>query len=285
MKRSDTSMLTNKKLTDKFLFLYLPLTFMLSFTIFPIYWTINTAFKSEGDIMKRPLEYAPLAPTLENFVTAWNSVGFATYFKNSLIVGFSTVIIVIVLSTLSGYALSRYQFKGKKGFLLMLLCTQFIPRAMMIIPLFIIFKNLGLISNPLSLILTYTAVEIPFTTILMTGFISNVPKELEEAAQIDGCSKLQAIRHVVLPLLLPGIVATAVFTFIYTWNEFLIALMLTNQQSMFTLPVGLSSMMGEFNVNYGALAAGSVIALIPAVLLFAYAQKHLVNGMGGAVKG
>lgn len=258
---------------------------MLSFTVFPIYWTINTAFKAEGDIMKRPLEYLPLAPTVENFVTAWTNIGFATYFKNSLIVGISTVIVVIVLSTLSGYALSRYNFKGKKSFLLMLLCTQFIPRAMMIIPLFIIFKNLGLISNPLSLIITYTAIEIPFTTILMTGFISNVPKELEEAAQIDGCSKLQSIRYVVLPLLLPGIVATAVFTFIYTWNEFLIALMLTNQQSMFTLPVGLSSMLGEFNVNYGALAAGSVIALIPAVLLFAYAQKHLVNGMGGAVKG
>ncbi|MGM0904100.1 MAG: carbohydrate ABC transporter permease [Bacillota bacterium] len=278
-------MLTNKKLMDKFLFLYLPLTMMLSFTVFPIYWTINTAFKAEGDIMKRPLEYLPLAPTVENFVTAWTNIGFATYFKNSLIVGISTVIVVIILSTLSGYALSRYNFKGKKSFLLMLLCTQFIPRAMMIIPLFIIFKNLGLISNPLSLIITYTAIEIPFTTILMTGFISNVPKELEEAAQIDGCSKLQSIRYVVLPLLLPGIVATAVFTFIYTWNEFLIALMLTNQQSMFTLPVGLSSMLGEFNVNYGALAAGSVIALIPAVLLFAYAQKHLVNGMGGAVKG
>ncbi|HZH62812.1 MAG TPA: carbohydrate ABC transporter permease, partial [Metabacillus sp.] len=138
---------------------------------------------------------------------------------------------------------------------------------------------------PLSLIITYTAVEIPFTTILMAGFISNVPKELEEAAMIDGCSKMQSLRHVVFPLLLPGIVATGVFTFIYTWNEFLLALMLTNQQSKFTLPVGLSSMMGEFNVNYGALAAGSVIALIPAVILFAYAQKHLVNGMGGAVKG
>ena len=155
----------------------------------------------------------------------------------------------------------------------------------MIIPLFIIFKNLGLISSPLALIITYTAIEIPFTTILMSGFIANVPKELEEAAMIDGCTKLQSIRHVVFPLLLPGIVATGVFTFIYTWNEFLIALMLTNRQDRFTLPVGLSTMMGEFNVNYGALAAGSVIALIPAVILFAYAQKHLVNGMGGAVKG
>ncbi|MFL0582092.1 carbohydrate ABC transporter permease [Solibacillus silvestris] len=274
----------NKKI-DRLLTLYVPLGMLLSFTLFPLYWTINTAFKPEGDIMKRPLEYAPLNPTVENFVMAWNNVGFATFMKNSLIVGVSTVIVVLICSTLSGYALARYQFKGKRAFMLMLLCTQFIPRSMMIIPLFIIFKNLGLISSPLALIITYTAIEIPFTTILMSGFIANVPKELEEAAMIDGCTKLQSIRHVVFPLLLPGIVATGVFTFIYTWNEFLIALMLTNRQDRFTLPVGLSTMMGEFNVNYGALAAGSVIALIPAVILFAYAQKHLVNGMGGAVKG
>jgi multiple sugar transport system permease protein len=278
-------MFTANKKVDKILTLYLPLTMLLSFTIFPIYWTLNTAFKPEGDIVKRPLQYMPVNPTTENFVMAWNNVGFATFFKNSLIVGICTVLVVLVCSTLSGYALSRYQFKGKRSFMIMLLCTQFIPRAMMIIPLFVIFKNLGLISNPLSLIITYTAIEIPFTTILMSGFISNVPKELEEAAVIDGCTKLQALRFVVFPLLLPGIVATGVFTFIYTWNEFLIALMLTNQQSKFTLPVGLSTMMGEFSINYGALAAGSVIALIPAVILFAYAQKHLVNGMGGAVKG
>ncbi|SDN10717.1 carbohydrate ABC transporter permease [Bacillus sp. OK048] len=278
-------MFTANKKVDKILTLYLPLTMLLSFTIFPIYWTINTAFKPEGDIVKRPLQYLPANPTTENFVTAWTNVGFATFFKNSLIVGVSTVLVVLVCSTLSGYALSRYQFKGKRSFMIMLLCTQFIPRAMMIIPLFVIFKNLGLISNPLSLIITYTAIEIPFTTILMSGFISNVPKELEEAAVIDGCTKLQSLRFVVFPLLLPGIVATGVFTFIYTWNEFLIALMLTNQQSKFTLPVGLSTMLGEFSINYGALAAGSVIALIPAVILFAYAQKHLVNGMGGAVKG
>ena len=278
-------MVNSRTRTNKILFFYLPLTLMITWTIFPIYWTINTAFKREGDIVKRPLEYFPTAPTVENFVVAWNNVGFATFFKNSLIVGVSTVLVVIVLSTLSGYALARYQFKGKRSFLLMLLATQFIPRAMLIIPLFIIFKNMGLISNPLSLIITYTAVEIPFTTILMSGFIGNIPRDLEEAASVDGANKLQSLRLVMLPLLLPGIVATAVFTFIYTWNEFLLALMLTNQQSKFTLPVGLSFMMGEFNVNYGALAAGSVIALVPAVILFAYAQKHLVNGMGGAVKG
>lgn len=278
-------MIKINKRKDKILFLYLPLTLMITWTFFPIYWTINTAFKNEGDILKRPLEYIPSAPTIENFVVAWNNVGFATFFKNSLIVGFSTVFVVIILSTLSGYALSRYKFRGRRSFLLMLLSTQFIPRAMLIIPLFIIFKNLGLVSHPLSLIITYTAVEIPFTTVLMSGFISNIPKELEEAAAIDGCTKFQALRHVILPLLLPGIVACGIFTFIYTWNEFLLALMLTNNQDKFTLPVGLSFMMSEFNVNYGALAAGSVIALVPAVILFAYAQKHLVSGMGGAIKG
>lgn len=278
-------MMNSNGRTNKLLLFYLPISLMFMWTIFPIYWTINTAFKTEGDILKRPLQYLPTSPTVENFVVAWNNVGFATFFKNSLIIGVSTVIVVIILSTLSGYALSRYRFKGKASFLLMLLSTQFIPRAMLIIPLFIIFKNMGLISNPLSLIITYAAVEIPFTTILMSGFIGNIPRELEEAAAVDGCSKLQSLRFVMLPLLLPGIVATSVFTFIYTWNEFLLALMLTNQQSKFTLPVGLSFMMGEFNVNYGALAAGSVIALVPAVILFAYAQKHLVSGMGGAVKG
>ncbi|RBW69727.1 carbohydrate ABC transporter permease [Bacillus taeanensis] len=270
---------------DRLLTFKLPLTLMILFTMFPFYWTINTAFKSEGDILNRPLEYVPSNPTIENFVVAWNNVGFATYFKNSFFIAACTVVVVLLLSTLAGYALSRYKFKGKRSFLLMLLATQFIPRAMLIIPLFIVFKNLGLISNPLSLIITYTTVELPFTAILMSGFIANVPRELEEAAMIDGCNRLQSIRHVVFPLLLPGVVAVSVFTFIYVWNEFLLALMLTNQQSNFTLPVGLSYMMGEFNINYGALAAGSVIALIPAILLFAYAQKHLVNGLGGAVKG
>lgn len=273
-----------KKL-DRWITFYIPVGMMIFFTMLPIYWTLNTALKPEGDIIKTPLQYIPHNPTLENFVMAWTNVGFATYFKNSLLVAVFTVLAVLVLATLSGYALARYKFKGKRPFLLLLLSTQFIPRAMLIIPLFIIFKNLGLISNPLSLIIIYTTVELPFTAILMNGFIKGVPRELEEAAMIDGCNRLQAIRHVIFPLLLPGIVATSVFTFIYTWNEFLLALMLTNQQAKFTLPVGLSYMLGEFNINYGALAAGSVIALIPAILLFAYAQKHLVNGLGGAVKG
>jgi multiple sugar transport system permease protein len=274
-----------QKRWERLFTLYLPLLLTMAFTLFPFYWTLNTAFKTEGDILKTPLEYVPSSFTLDNFITAWDNVGFSTYFKNSLLIAFCTVFFVLIFATLVGYALSRYRFKGKRAFMLLLLCTQFVPGAMLIIPLFIIFKSMGLISHPLSLIITYTTFQLPFNSILMNGFISNIPRQLEEAAMVDGCNRLQVIVHVIFPLLLPGVVATGVFTFIHVWNEFLFAFMLTNQHAQFTLPIGLSYMMGEFNVNYGSLAAGSVIALIPAVLMFAYAQRYLVNGLGGAVKG
>lgn len=279
------SLLNNLKLNNKFVLLYLPITLMLFWTLFPIYWIINTSFKNNGDILQKSQDYFPVNPTTANFVAAWDNVGFGVYFKNSTIVGVSTVLVVVGLSILAGYAISRYKFKGKALTLVLFLATQFIPRNMLIIPMFTLFKTMGLINSPLALVLTYSAVEIPFTAVLMSGFVSNVPKELEEAAEIDGCSKFQVMRYVMLPLLLPGISATAIFTFIYAWNEFLIALMLNTQQSRFTLPVGLNFLIGENTVNYGVLAAGGVIVLIPSILLFAYAQKHLISGMSGAVKG
>ena len=170
--------------------------------------------------------------------------------------------------------------------MIMLLCTQFVPGAMLLIPLFMIFKQLGLTSNLLALIITYSTFQLPFNSLLMSGFISNIPEALEEAAMVDGCSRLKAIFLIIFPILLPGIVATTVFTFINAWNEFLFALMFISKPALFTLPVGLRYMQGEFDIHYGALAAGSLISLLPAVILFAFVQKYLVQGMGsGAVKG
>lgn len=274
-----------RRLERPFLF-YLPLLCAMLFTLLPIYWAVVTSLKPEADITKIPIKYWPEQITFDNYIVAWNNVGFSLFFKNSMFVSVITVAIVLVCSLLVGYAISRYKFRGKNAFLIVLLCTQFVPGAMLLIPLFMIFKSLGLTSNLFSLILTYTTFQLPFNSILMSGFITNIPEQLEEAAMVDGCSRLKAVFVVILPILLPGVVATTVFTFISAWNEFLFALMFVSKPAFFTLPVGLRYMQGEFDIHYGALAAGSLISLLPAVILFGIVQKYLVQGMSaGAVKG
>lgn len=274
------------RLLNRTLFLYLPLWACTLFIAFPLYWTLVTAFKTEAEVVSRDISYFPAQLTVDNFVTVWKSVGFSVYFRNSMLVSVITVLICLVFSTMVGYALSRFRFRGRKAFLLLLLGTQFIPGAMLLIPLFMIFKSLGLTGQLSSLIITYVTFNLPFSSILMSGFVSNIPQQLEEAAMVDGCSRLGAIVHVIFPLLVPGIVATSVFAFIDAWNDFLFALMFISKNANFTIPVGLSYMIGEFNIAYGALAAGSVIALLPTVIFFGFIQKYLVSGiMSGSVKG
>ena len=170
--------------------------------------------------------------------------------------------------------------------MLVLLCTQFIPGAMMITPIFIIFKNLGMLNSLFSLVLVNTTFQFPFNSILMRGFIEGIDYTIEEAAQIDGCSRLGAIWHVLLPVLKPGIATIAAYGFISCWNEFLFSFMFINKQAKLTLPVGLKSLVGEFSINYGQLAAGAIIAVVPTLILFSYVQKNLVGGLSsGAVKG
>ena len=271
---------------EKISFVYLPLLVMLAFTLFPLYWTVVTSLKRESDIIRLPIEYLPNPATFENYVTAWVSVGFSEYFQNSLFVALVCVVIVTFFSIFSGYTLSRHKFKGKNLFMFMLLSTQFIPAAMLLVPLFIIFRNMNLLNNLFSLVIINSTMQMSFNSILMRGFISGIPVELEEAATIDGCSRVGAIFRTVIPLLLPGLVATAAFSFVGVWNEFLFAFMFISTRSRFTLPVGLRTIIGEFSVNYGTLAAGSIIALIPALIMFMYLQKHLVAGLSaGSVKG
>ncbi|HOP75272.1 MAG TPA: carbohydrate ABC transporter permease [Bacillota bacterium] len=266
--------------------LHLPLSIILIFVLFPFYWTLNTSLKFERDIMKVPLKYLPNPMTFQNFIETWNNIGFGRYFRNSLIVALIAVFFIVTFAVLVGYALTRFRFKGKQLMMFLLLCTQFVPGVMLLIPLFIIFKKLGLISNLGSLVIAYTTFQLPFNAILMRGFIQNVPYDIEEAAMMDGCNRLQAIFHVVLPILLPGIIATAAFAFISCWNEFIFALMFISRSDLYTIPVALHSMQGEYDINYGYLAAGSIIAMIPPFLMFAYVQKYLVQGLSaGSVKG
>ena len=270
----------------RFFTLHLPLALFLIYILFPFYWSLCTSFKVENTILQMPIKYLPTPFTLDNYAKMWSNVGFTQYFYNSIIVSGATTLLITIIALLGGYALSRYRFKGKNLVLMIFLITQMLPGVMLLIPLFEIFKRFGLINHLSALTFTYTTTQIAFCTIMMSGFFSNIPKQMEEAAQIDGCSLVGAIFRIIVPAIAPGIVATGAFAFVGAWNDFVYALSFMSDYKKFTLPLGLSMMNGEFTVNYGGLAAGDIIALIPVMLLFAYIQKYLVTGLSsGAVKG
>lgn len=258
-----------------------PLALYLLFTLVPFYWMVLYALRPAGS--HGPL---PWPVTLEHFRTVWYGLGFGVFFRNSVVVALVTLGVVTVFSLMGGYALARFRFRGSKVFLLSLLCTQFVPGVTMLIPLFILFRHVHLLNNLASLIVAESAFQLPLALVLMSSFIRNVPVELEEAAMVDGCSRLRAFLAVVLPQLRPGIVAVGSFAFIGSWNNFLFALMFISDQDRFTIPVGLSYTIGEYNVDFGALAAGGVVAAVPVVCVFAVIQRFLIQGLSaGAVKG
>lgn len=275
-----------KRMLELILVIYLPLLVILLFILFPIYWTLTMSFKSDHEILSRLITYLPTNFTFRNYIAAWVEIGFANFFKNSLIASLSGATIVVTISIFVGYALARFKFKGKGVFMMMLLCTQFFPGPMLLVPLFNIYKSLGLLNTIFSLVITYATFQMAFNAILMRGFVSSIPLALEEAARIDGCNSIQTIVHVLLPLLTPAIVAGFSFSFVNCWKDFLFAFMFNNDSIKHTISVGLYYMLSEFTMDYGYMAAGGIIALIPPMLIFIYIQRFLVQGLSsGAVKG
>ena len=275
----------SKKKMRKVLTCYIPVVVWVLITIFPYYWFINISFTDNSMIMKLPVYYYPHFFTFDNYKKILTAMDFAQNFKNSLIVATLTTLVIILLSIFGGYAMSRYKFKAKSGVMLLLLLTQMFPGIILLIPLFSVFVKLHIYDNLLSLVIVNATTNLPFCMIMCCGFYAGVPITLEEAAQIDGCTTIQALFKIVVPAILPGIVTCGAFAFVNSWNEFVYALNFINTSSKFTIPVALSMMQGEFTVNYGGIAAGTIIALIPVLLIFAYIQKYLVAGMSGAVKG
>ncbi|GIP08276.1 MAG: carbohydrate ABC transporter permease [Paenibacillus macerans] len=270
----------------RLLLFYVPLALTLLFVLVPFLWALSTSLKRESDVISSAVSYIPQPVTLENYVKVWTQNNFSGYFLNSLLVSVVSVAVITVLALLNGYGLSRFKFRGRGAFMLILLATQMMPVILFVIPLFLIFKNLGLINSPLALILFYIVSQVPFNTILMRGFISGTPQEIDEAAMVDGAGRMRIIFSIITPIVLPGIVATSAFAFIGVWNEFLVAFSFITTPERFTIPIGLKFMIGEFSVEYASLAAGSIIGLIPPVLLFMYIQRYLIQGLGGgAVKG
>lgn len=277
--------MTLRRLYDRGGLLWAPLVIYGLFTLLPFYSLVELAFHSGGATTGQ-FHFLPLPFTWSHFTAVLEHDNFTIYVRNSMIVALGTAVLDIPIAILTGYALSRYRFRGRTIFMLVLLMTQFIPAAMMIIPLFIIFRTLGLLDTLVGLVLINATFELPLAAILMRGFIGSIPWELEEAATVDGCTRLGGVIRIVVPLLVPGIVAVGSFAFVGAWNNFLFGLFLINNQNLYVVPVGLSYFLGEYNVDYAALAAGAVIAIIPVVIVFAFIQRYLVGGLSaGAVKG
>lgn len=276
----------NKNRVFRLIFVGIPIIIMLVWVLIPFLWAVSTSFKTLPEFTSETLHYLPESLNFSNYQYVWGQSGFSKYFMNSLFVSFSSVLIIIVLCICNGYALSRYQFKGKSFVTVLLLGTQMMPVILYLVPLFSVFRNIGLMDSPLALILFNVVLQAPFNTILMRSFVNGVPKEIDEAAMVDGAGKFTVITQIISPMLKPGIVAVSAFAFIGCWNEFLVAFTFIQTQQKFTIPIGLKTMIGEYSINYPALAAGSIIALLPPVILFAAIQKNLVAGLSaGAVKG
>ncbi|GHE45106.1 carbohydrate ABC transporter permease [Streptomyces thermocarboxydus] len=261
--------------------IYLPLGIYLVFTLIPFYWILLFALRPAGST-----SLVPWPMTTAHFEKVWTDRGFGTFFQNSVLVGVATLFMTTLVALAGGYALARFDFRIKRGFMLALLCSQFVPGALLLVPLFEIFAELRMINSLGSVIIAETVFQLPLSMILLSNFIKNVPYSLEEAAWVDGCDRFRAFRVVVLPLLRPGLIAVGSFAFVHSWNHFLFALMFLNNQEKQTVPVGLNTLMSADSVDLGALAAGGIIAAVPVVIVFAFIQKWLITGFSaGAVKG
>lgn len=265
---------------------YAALLAYLTFALFPLYWLVKIALTPDRLIFTEGTELWPSQVTLENFRTVIFQTDFMAFFGNSLIVSLGTAAITTILAAGAGYAFSRFVFAGKRIIIAIMLITQMFPLLMIIAPIYKIVASLGLLNSLTSLIVVYTAFNIAFATFLMQSFFDGIPKELEEAAMMDGCSRFQALRKVIFPLTLPGLGATLGFVFTAAWSELLFALMLISNNDSMTFPVGLLTFVSRFSVDWGQMMAAGSLALVPSCLFFIFIQRYLVQGLtSGAVKG
>ncbi|MDI7248289.1 MAG: carbohydrate ABC transporter permease [Bacillota bacterium] len=266
--------------------LYVAAALVLFVSLFPFLWMVSTSFKPPSETFTRVPRLIPVHPTLENYRIVLGETMIPRYFLNSVYVALLTTAISLVVAALGAYGFSRFRFPGRSPALLMILSVQMFPSVVIIIPLFIVMRNLHLLNTHYSLLVSYTTFTLPLCVWMLKGFFDGIPRELEEAALIDGCSKFGAFLRIALPLSAQGIVASAIFAFIGAWNEFMFAMTFINIEELKTMPVGLTSFFGRFTVEWNPLMAASVLFTIPSLVFFVFVQRNLARGLvSGAVKG
>ncbi|WP_026684702.1 carbohydrate ABC transporter permease [Heyndrickxia coagulans] len=266
---------------------YLVLIFGSIFSIFPFLWMISTALKPDSEIYSTKPSFFSSHFSLKNFVEVLQESDFLTFFKNSFLVSVVTTIIGLIIAVLAGYALSRFgRFKSIKIAGLSLTISQMVPGVLLLIPIYMIFKNLNLINTYTALILAYSTFVIPLSTFMMKGFFDSIPISLEESAALDGASRSRTLVQIILPVSIPSLVSTGLYTFVTAWNEYMFGYVLISDVAHRTLTPGITLFRGQFTTDWGNLMAASVLAVIPVTIIFAFLQRYLISGlMSGAVKG
>lgn len=254
--------------------------------LFPLYWTAVTSVKSPAEVYQVPPSFLPKTFSFENYINLLTDATFLRFFANSMTVAILTVFLVLLLSIPAGYSLGRLKYRGKSFFNRYIFIFYLFPGILLLVPLYLLISSLGLTDSLLALVFVYTTFGAPYATILITQFFRKIPKAVEESARIDGAPLWVIIWRIVVPMARPGIAVAAISTFIASWVEFLMASILTVSKANKTLPVGLYEWMGTYDINWGSLTAGAVIATLPILVLFIFMSKIFISGlMAGSIKG
>jgi len=275
-----------KSLSSRELAVYGCALVLLIFAAFPFFWMISTAFKPLREIFAYPPYFFPKDSTLANFVRLFEQTRFLTYFKNSVIVSTSAVVVTMIIATAGAYSLTRFRYYGRERIASLILFTYMFAPIMIIIPFYVLIRKIGIANTHLALIMAYTAFCLPFNIWLLKAFFQSIPIVLEEAALTDGAGRIQAIIHVVFPLALPGIIATGIFTFILAWNDYIFVRILITSDELKTLSVGIADLYNATVIDWGMIMSGGMMITIPVLIFFTFIQRNLIAGWGaGAVKG
>ena len=265
---------------------YAMLGFFVVAALLPLFWLLKVSVTPNDLLYGEGVRLWPTRTTLEHYRSVLVHGQFPLFFRNSLIVSLATALCSSVLATAAGYGFSRFQFRGKTWIIGLMLVTQMFPLVMIVAPIFRMLAPLGLTNSLTGLVLVYTAFNVPFASFLMQSFFDAIPSDLEDAAMLDGATRLAAACRIIVPLTLPGLAATLGFVFIAAWSELLFALMLNSSSAALTLPVGLLAFVSKFSVDFGQMMAAGVLALLPVCVFFVLVQRHLVQGLtAGAMKG
>ena len=263
---------------------YILLALFFLFTVFPFFWLLVSSLKGSKELYEFPVHYRPREASLNNYREVIEMGNFGLYILNSLFIALAGACLVVLIAGMSSYILSRMEFKSKPLIFMVFMMTQMLPTAVGFAPLYILMSRMGMINRLTTVIIILVGGQIPFGTILLIGFMKGIPKALEEAALIDGCGRIKTFFRIVMPLAKSGLFSVFIFVFLACWNDVYTSVLYINANSKKTLTVAIYSMIGKYDINWGNVAAGTLIAMLPAILLFGFMKEIFVENIAGAVK-